>query len=116
MGAIYSQARFVLLSFTCQRPKLVPVICNASDIYSVGLLGTDWSGPRVKGHRKSQEDRWKGDEAVSAEGERNDRSCGSDRMMGRKRGKGQRFHLLGSDQGRLDWTDEWSRIQSDNQT
>lgn len=77
---------------------LVPVICNASDIYRRVLLGIDWSSPRGKGQAKSYEDRWQGGEAESAEGERSDRSCRSDGMMEKKRGKGHRdygFLLLG---------------------
>lgn len=65
MRVMFSQTWFVLLSLACQRPNPVPMICNASDIYCLGLLGKG----KGKRQRKSQGDRWKEDEAVCALGE-----------------------------------------------
>lgn len=77
---MFGRARFVPLSPACQRPKLVPVICNASNIYCRGLLGID-RADTVTG--KTDE---RGEQSLLKEGE-NDRSSESDGMMEKERGE-----------------------------
>lgn len=101
--AMFGRARFVPLSPACQRPKLVPVICNASNIYCRGLLGIDRAdtvtGRQMKG--------------VSRVCWRREKTTGAVKAMGwwrRKGGRGRRHYwrLSLGVKARTEWT-AWGR-------